>query len=169
MTHVPEHVSEPAVVQQHEIPATIRALSPLAAPDYIDLFTLTTPEPTDVPPERWARVAFEDVAGLGGQFIWRVLLGLRLARRRRSSPTHIAGWRIAGRGEDWIRVEARSWMLTGHLVVHVDGERRQVSLATFLRYDRPVAARVWTPLSAKHRSVAPALLRDTREALTSLA
>ncbi|WP_344533725.1 hypothetical protein [Streptomyces albiaxialis] len=155
MTHEPEHVSGAVgasgasgpsedsggtVVQRHEIPERILALSPLTAPDYVDVFTLTTPEPTDIPPERWARAAFEDVAGLGGQFIWRVLLGLRLARRRRSSPTHIAGWRIAGRGDDWIRVEARSWMLTGHLVVHVAAatSRSPPSSATTARW-RPAS------------------------------
>jgi hypothetical protein len=42
--------------------------------------------------------------------------------------------------------------------MHVADE--QVSLATFIRYDRPAAAWVWSRLSAIHRKVAPDLLRD---------
>ncbi|MFF8609571.1 hypothetical protein ACF06X_26990 [Streptomyces sp. NPDC015346] len=107
-------------------------------------------------PEQWARAAFEDVAGLQGQFVWRILLGLRL--KRRASPDHVAGWRIADRCDRGIRLEARSWMMTGNLVIHVEDEK--VSLATIVRYDRPIAARVWSPLSAIHRRLAPDLLRD---------
>ncbi|MGW2207071.1 hypothetical protein [Streptomyces sp. NPDC001774] len=143
------------VRQLHNIPQAIRALSP-TDPDYIDVFTLTTNDASHRSPDQWARAAFEDVAGLKGQFIWRVLLGLRL--KRRASPDHVAGWMIADRCDRGIRLEAHSWMLTGHLVVHVDDE--QVSLATILRYDRPIAARIWSPLSAVHRRLAPDLLRD---------
>lgn len=146
--------------QQHDIPEAIRSLSPINDPDYVDLFTLTTDDAARRSPEQWARAAFEDVAGRQGQVIWRVLLGLRL--QRRSSPGHVAGWRIGGRGERWIRLEAGSWMLTGNLVLRVDDG--QVSLATFIRYDRPAAARVWSRLSAVHRRVAPDLLRDAHRA-----
>ncbi|NRQ40333.1 hypothetical protein HII36_52205 [Nonomuraea sp. NN258] len=122
------------------------------------MFTLTTAGPAGEP-ERWARAAFERVAGLQGQFIWRVLLGLRLRR----TGADVAGWRIAGRGDDWIRLEARSWMLAGYLVVQVEGDR--VSLATGLRYDRWPASAIWTPLSAVHRRLAPGLLRDAYRAV----
>ena len=142
--------------QQHDIPEAIRSLSPIPGPDYADLFTLTTDDAARRSPEQWARAALEDVAGLQGQVIWRVMLGLRL--KWRSSPDHVAGWRIADRSDRWIRLEARSWMLTGHLVMHVADQ--QVSLATFIRYDRPAAARVWSRLSPIHRRVAPDLLRD---------
>ncbi|MEU0085122.1 hypothetical protein [Streptomyces sp. NPDC006274] len=142
--------------QQHDIPAAIRSLSTFDDPDYADLFALPTDDAAHTSPEQWARTAFEDVAGFQGQVIWRVMLGLRL--KRRSSPDHVAGWRIADRTDRWIRLEASSWMLTGHLVMHVADE--QVSLATFIRYDRPAAARVWSRLSAIHRKVAPDLLRD---------
>lgn len=144
------------VRQQHDIPEAIRALSPITGPDYVDLFTLTTDDAAHRSPEQWARAALEDVAGLKGQVIWRVLLGLRL--QRRSSPGHVAGWRVADRGDRWISLEARSWMLTGNFVLHVDDG--QVSLATFVRYDRPTAAKIWLPLSAVHRRLAPDLLRD---------
>ncbi len=138
------------------MPARILALSTMAEPDYVDLFTLTGGVPGRSP-EQWAKALFEDTAGRMGQFVWRVLLGLRL----KSAPGCVAGWEIGDRGADWIRLEARSWFLTGHLVVQADGDR--VSLATFLRYDRPLAARVWPPLAKKHRSLAPDLLRDARD------
>lgn len=146
--------------QQHDIPAAIRSLSTFDDPDYADLFALTTDDAAHTSPEQWARAAFEDVAGFQGQVIWRVMLGLRL--KWRSSPDHVAGWRIADHTDRWIRLEARSWMLTGHLVMHVADE--QVSLATFIRYDRPAAAWVWSRLSAIHRKVAPDLLRDAHRA-----
>ncbi|MFD0360486.1 hypothetical protein ACFQZZ_03370 [Nocardia sp. GCM10030253] len=149
-----ENGSELVVFQQHEVPEAVRALSTIADPDYVDLFTLVTSDASSWSPEQWARAAFEDVAGLAGQFIWRALLGLRLERR----PSHVAGWTIVDRGDNWLTLEARSWMLTGNLVIQV--EREHLSLATFLRYDKPMGKRVWATLSAKHRKVAPGLLRD---------
>ncbi|MFE3445105.1 hypothetical protein ACFXNW_18910 [Nocardia sp. NPDC059180] len=144
--------------QEHDIPADIRALSTITDPDYIDLFVLRTDAASAGTPQQWARAALDDVAGLAGQFIWRVLLGLRLSSRR--SPTHIAGWPIAGSGENWVVLEAHSWMLTGNLIIRVDDT--QVWLATMIRYDRWLAEPLWNTLAAKHRSVAPALLRDAR-------
>ena len=71
----------PSVTQQRTIPEAIRSLSGMDSPDYIDLFTVATNEAADASPERWSRTALEDVAGLGGQFIWRGVLGLRLKSR----------------------------------------------------------------------------------------
>jgi hypothetical protein len=69
----------------------------------------------------------------------------------------VGGWKIADRGDSWLRVEASSWFLTAHVVLQVaDG---QVSVATFVRYDRPIAAFVWPPVSIIHRRVMPDLLR----------
>ncbi|MEU7134975.1 DUF2867 domain-containing protein [Streptomyces sp. NPDC046261] len=153
----------PAVHRQHEIPAEIRALVGPEKNGYADVFTLAA-DGTATSPEQWARALFEDVAGLQGQFIWRVLLGLRL--RRRPSPQHIAGWRTAERRDGWIRLEAHSWMLTGHLVVRTgDG---QVSMATAVRYRRPTAARVWPPLAALHRRLVPGLLRDAHRIVNDI-
>ena len=67
----------PSVIQQRNIPEVIRALSGIESPDYIDLFTVTTNRAADATPEQWSRTAIEDVAGLGGQFIWRGVLGSR--------------------------------------------------------------------------------------------
>lgn len=143
----------PTVTQLHQIPDEIAALSGMDH-DYADLFTITTDGVPGRAAERWAYAAFDEAAGLGGQFVWRVPLGLRLRRR----PGRVAGWRIAARGADWVRIEATSWYLTPHVVFHVDDER--LAVATFIRYDRPLlAGRTWTQLSKFHRAKMPGLLR----------
>ncbi|MEC4020441.1 DUF2867 domain-containing protein [Streptomyces sp. H27-D2] len=145
-----------SAVGTHNIPESIRALSSLPHVDYADVFTLCTDVDADTTPEQWARAMFGDVPSVAEQLIWRGLLGLRLSRGR--SPDTVAGWQIAERGEDWIRLEAASWFLTGNLLVQATDGR--VSLGTFLRYDRRLGHAVWPPLSAVHRRLAPGLLRD---------
>jgi hypothetical protein len=142
-----------SAVGTREVPGSVRALSSLPEPDYADLFTLSTD--AEATPEQWARAMFGDVPGAAEVLIWRGLLGLRLARGR--SPATVAGWRIGGRGPDWIRLEAASWLLSGNLLVQAAGGR--VSLGTFLRYDRRLARGWWPPLSAIHRRLVPGLLR----------
>jgi hypothetical protein len=146
-----------SVIQQRNIPEVIRGLSGMESPDYIDLFTVTTNRAADASPERWCRAAIEDVAGLGGQFIWRGILGLRL--KSWPSTERVGGWKIADGGEDWIRLEASSWFLTAHLVTRLDDGH--LSVGTFVRYDRPIAALIWVPASAVHRRLMPGLLRQT--------
>lgn len=150
-----ERDSGPTVRQQQPVPEEIRALSPMTDPDYVDVFTMTGGIPGRSP-EQWARAMFEDVAGIN--LLWRVLLGLHL----RVTPERVSGWDIAERGDDWIRLEVTSWLWTDHLVVQADDEH--VSLATFVRYDRPLASRVWLPMSKKHRQEAPRLLLQARSA-----
>jgi hypothetical protein len=141
-------------VRQRTIPAAIRALDTLPS-DYADVFTATTSEAADTSPERWARVALEGASPAGRFIAWRVLLGLRLEPR--PSPDYVAGWKIAGRGDGWIRLEASSWFMTANIVFQVDDGH--VSFATLIRYDRRIAALVWTPVSAVHRQLAPDVLR----------
>ncbi|MET9767436.1 hypothetical protein [Streptomyces sp. NPDC006415] len=145
----------------HSIPAATRALSSLSRIDYADVFTLSENVGTNPTAEQWARAMFGDVPGPTERLIWQGLLGLRLSRGR--SPDTVAGWRITGRGEGWIRLESASWFLTNNLVVQAAAGR--VSLGTFLRYDRPPARAVWSPLSAVHRRLAPGLLRDAAAAV----
>lgn len=138
----------------------VRALSSLPHIDYVDLFSVDTD--TTATPERWARAMFGHVPSAGELFIWRGLLGLRLSRTR--SPDTVGGWRIGGRGENWIRLEATSWWLSGDMVVlAADG---QVSLATFLRYDRRLGQLLWPPLAAVHRRLVPGVLRGAVARLT---
>jgi hypothetical protein len=147
----------PSVIQLRNIPEAIRARSGMDCPDYIDLFTVTTNEAADATPEQWFRTALEDVAGRSGQYIWRGVLGLRL--KSRPSTERIGGWKIADRGEDWIRLEASSWFLTAHLVTRLDD--RHLFAGTFIRYDHPIAPLIWVPVSAVHRRLMPGLLVQT--------
>lgn len=128
-------------------------VSPLSTVHYTDRFSVRTD--LQRTPEQWARSIFGDVPNVGELFIWRVLLGLRLSRGR--SGDTIAGWRVAHRGPDAIRLEAASSSMTANLVVQAAGG--EVSLSTYLRYDRPPARLIWTPLSAVHRWLAPTALR----------
>jgi hypothetical protein len=147
------------IVQQRNVPEAIRSLSTLAKIDYVDLFTVTTSAAGDRSPEQCARAGIEDAAGVGGQFVWRVILRLRLERR----PDHVAGWKIADRGDSWIVLEAASSILTAQVVVQVGD--REMSVATFIHYDKPIAALVWPALSIGHRRAMPGLLRHTARLL----
>lgn len=140
-------------VRSIDVTDSVRGLSSLPDLDYADLFVLATE--SEATPERWARAMLGDVPGVGERFIWQGLLGLRLSRGR--SPDTVAGWRVGGRGDGWIRLEAASWFLSGNLLVQADAG--QLSLATLLRYDRPVGRVVWPPLAAVHRRLVPGLLR----------
>jgi hypothetical protein len=71
----------------------------------------------------------------------------------------VGGWKIAERGDRWVRLEAPSWFMTAHLVVHVQDE--QLSMATFIQYDRPITGLLWPLLSIGHRTAMPGLLRQT--------
>ncbi|MFF4196787.1 DUF2867 domain-containing protein [Nonomuraea sp. NPDC001831] len=144
------------------IPPSVRALSSLPVIDYADHFALAGNSLAGATAERWARAMFGDVPSAGERFIWRGLLGLRLARGR--SPATVAGWRITARGDDWIRLAAASWFLTADLVVRAADGR--VSLTTLLRYDRGLGRVVWPPLSAIHRRLAPRVLRGAAARLT---
>lgn len=150
-----------SAVGTDDVPASVLALSSFPDIDYADLFTLTTD--LRATPEEWARAMFGDVPDLAERFIWRVLLGMRLSGGR--SPDSVAGWRIGDRDDDWIRLEAGSWFLTGNLVVRAAEGR--VSLGTFVRYDRQVGRTVWLPLSAVHRRLAPRVLREAEARLRS--
>ena len=144
------------VVGLSNIPDSTRSLDTLASPDYVDLFTADTSGATDQSAEEWARAVLEDTPiGRSAPVLWRQL-GLRLGPT--PSPDYVHGWKIADRGDDWIRIEANSWFMTAHAVVHVnDG---QLSLALFVRYDQPIAALIWPPVSAMHRRGVPVMLRQ---------
>jgi hypothetical protein len=144
-----------AAMGVRDVPHAILSLSTMDPPDYVDLFVATAPEATRTPPEAWARIAMDGAPALGRFVAWRVLCGLRL--HAQPSPDHVAGWKITGRGEHWIRTEARSRLMTAHIVFATEESR--VSFATFIRYDRPIAAWTWGVVSVIHRTVAPGFLR----------
>jgi hypothetical protein len=144
---------------RREVPEAIRSIGALASADYADIVDATLDEPPSGTPEQLIQAALNGVPRgllLFVPFVQRVLLGLRLELR--PSPDHLLGWKIAERGESWIRIEAASWFLTGHVVMHVD--ECQLSFASLIRYDRRLAAFVWPPVSLIHRQVALALVRS---------
>ncbi|MFI1463769.1 hypothetical protein [Nocardia carnea] len=159
--HEAEDHADPVAYQQHDITEVTRAHSTMADYHYADQFVLATNAAAAGTPEEWAHAALVEVAGRGGQLIWRGLLGLRLARR--SAPEQVAGWPIVERGDTWITLAAPSWMLTGNLVVEVGAEG--VSLVTFIRYERPIGKWIWTRASRVHRRLAPGLLADAQRVL----
>jgi hypothetical protein len=139
----------------------IRSLGALADADYADIVTATIPTSNETPgrtPEQLIHAALKGVPRgvlFFVSFAQRALLGLRLELR--PSADRLLGWKIADRGENWIRIEAESWFLTGHVVMHID--KGQISFASFIRYDRRPAAYVWPAVSLIHRQVALALVR----------
>lgn len=135
---------------------SVLARGGLTRTDYVDYFAIHPVDGAAATPEQWARAMFGDVPSVGERFIWRGLLQLSLSRGR--SRSSVAGWTIAERGEDWIRLEADSWALAANLIVRADDS--EVSLATLLRYDRWAGGVFWRVLSAVHRRLAPGLLRD---------
>ncbi|MGW5385440.1 hypothetical protein [Nocardia sp. NPDC003963] len=152
----------PVAFRRHDIDESIRAHGGPAAYDYADQFTIVPAPGRSATPEEWARTALDEVAGIRGQFVWRIVLGLRLWRR--SAPGQVAGWPIVERGATWITLGARSWLLSGRLVLELAGET--VSIATFLRYERGLGARVWTVVSPRHRRFAPVLLTEAARILS---
>lgn len=154
------------VVGLEHVPEPIRSLHGLDRVDYVDLSTVQTTEATNWPAERWARAVLEEgPAARRFAFIpWRVLLGLRLGPSY--APGYVHGWRIAAGDDDWIRLEAASWLMTCIAVAHVADDH--VSVALFVRYDHPIAAGWWTVLSPVHRRAMPVILRQGLRALTSM-
>ena len=146
-----------SLVGVHDVPDSVRALTTLDEPDYVDLFTVATPRAADRSAEEWARAVLEqtEVARRNARKLWR-LIGLRLGPPH--SPDHVQGWKIAARGDNWLRVETASWYLTAQAVFLV--EPGQVSLSLSLRYDRSVAAAVWAGVSGPHQRAVPVMLRQ---------
>lgn len=152
--------------------------------NYADVFVLTG-RFSEYPLDDWARALFEQTAGRTGQFLWRRVLRLKLVRppdSRRARPGHqgdeghgtdgtpfnddtlgsrvdwIAGWRVAQRGQDWVRLEAFGTLLSGNLVVRV--EHQQVLLGTCVSYKTRFGGWLWRQLAPIHQRAAPGLLRE---------
>ena len=125
--------------------------------DYSDFFAeISTGNYRD--PEQLARAVFEGAPRPVRLFLvagFRYGLGLKFGPR--SSPEHVLGWVIIEREPDSITIESRSWMLTSRLVFRT--EESQVSVSTFVRYDRSIAKVIWPPVSLLHCQIVPRLLR----------
>jgi hypothetical protein len=140
------------------VPDSIRRLNVLERVDYADSYAAAT-RGRDHSPEDWARIVLEETPlGRQARRVWQVL-GLRLAPS--GSPGFIQGWRIAARGDDWIRVATCSWWATANALCYVEDER--ISIALFLRYDSPLGRLLWRPVSVVHQRAVPVLLREALE------
>jgi hypothetical protein len=145
------------VVGVDEVPGAVRSIVTLADPDYMDLFTVSTPIAKDRSAEQWIRAVLEQsaVARHNARRVWR-LMGLRLGPQ--DSADHVQGWKISGRGADWVRVETASWYLTAQAICLVEQGRVSISLA--LRYDHPAARLAWAVVSGPHQRALPVMLRQ---------
>jgi hypothetical protein len=162
-THRERDADASNVRWSRDVPDAIRSLDTLADPDYADIVTATVSKTPQRTPEEWVRVALQGMPRgllLVVPPLQRIVLGLRLERRR--SPDHVLGWKITHRDEHQMRLEASSWLLTAHIVGHID--EGVMSFATFLRYERAPAALIWAPISLIHRQVALALVRSAARA-----
>lgn len=157
------HAAISTVRLRRDVPTEIRTLGALENADYADIVTATI-EDTPPEPERLVHATVDEMPRwlrLLIIFVQRVFLGLRLEWR--ASPDHLLGWKIADRDENWVRIETASWFMTAHVLMHVDEGR--ISVATFIRYDRRLAAFVWPPVAIVHRQVALTLVRRGIQAL----
>jgi hypothetical protein len=152
------------LVGVHAVPEAVRSRTTFPDPDYIDLFTVTTPLAADRSPEEWARATLEQapLARRNARAFWR-LMGLRLGPQH--SSDHVQGWRIAARGDAWLRLETASWYLSAQAVCQVDGE--EVCLSLSLRYDRAIAAVVWRLVSRQHQRAVPVMLHQAVKLVTA--
>lgn len=152
-----------STVERREAPEWFLALSAIADPDYTDFFTLAASPVVGKSAEEWTRAAFTDAfASFGGRLLQRGLLRVRAS----NAPGNVSGWAIGATGDDWVRLEAQSSLLTANAVVHVDGDR--VSAGTVIRYKNPLGAGMWLLLSPLHLRFLPDLLSEGRAALAAL-
>ncbi|GAA4687816.1 hypothetical protein GCM10023215_24500 [Pseudonocardia yuanmonensis] len=138
-----------------EIPPAVRARAALSTVDYADLFTVPSQD-GNASAEQWARAMFGSVPTPGEQLIWQVLLGLRLDPER--GPDTVAGWRVTGRRDGWIRLATAGPLLSANLVVTTS--EGHAALATFVRYEHRAGRLLWRPASAVHRALVPRVLRN---------
>jgi hypothetical protein len=151
------HATDDRVNWRREVPEAIRGFDTIASPDYADVATAKVSR--SMPPEAWFRAMLAGIPSPLLRFIALVqqsVLGARLGPP--DSPDYMFGWKIADRGEDWLRLEMASSLLTGHVVLKVDD--RQLHFATFVRYAQPRAALVWPPVSLIHRQAVLGLMHS---------
>jgi hypothetical protein len=152
-----------SLVGPQEVPEIVRFLTTLSDPDHVDFFTIDVAEAGTMSAETWARAILEEtpLARRNARVLWR-LMGLRLGPR--NSPSYIQGWRVAARGDNWIRAETGSWYATAQALCLV--EPKQVSISLSLCYDEPVVgALVWKLIRGPHLRAVPVMLRQAAKLL----
>jgi Protein of unknown function (DUF2867) len=126
----------------------------IANADYTDAFELDTADGDERSAEQWARDALEGLPGMLTWLIvfgWRFVLGFKLGPR--ASPDHVLGWRVLPGSPEATVLEARSGLLTAHLVFRVEHSR--VVWVTAVHHQRSLSRLVWTPVAVLHRRIFP--------------
>jgi hypothetical protein len=93
-------------------------------PDYADAFEVTRTPTDQRSAEQWARDGFEGLPVTMRRpllLIHRWILGFRLGPW--ASPEHVLGWRIVTSEPELLHLEARSPLLSGHMVWRLHPER----------------------------------------------
>lgn len=115
-------------------------------PDPIDAFEVARQAADQRSAEECARDGFERQplpAGRGGLIVHRWALGFQLGPW--ASPDHAFGWKIVISEPEVLDLEARSRMLSGHMVWRLDDTR--LTMTTLLRYEmRRMGSAVWAVL-----------------------
>lgn len=154
-TSTPSNARKPA----HRIEVSEASPSTVASPDYADAFEVTR-SPTDRrSAEQWARDGAERLPVTlrrSGLLIHRWILGFHLGPWVSSS--HVFGWRIVTSEPELLHLEARSTLLSGHMVWRLHHER--LVMTTFLQHEmHRTAPVVWAVIGNIHRGAAPYLLK----------
>jgi hypothetical protein len=128
-----------------------------AVPDYADAFEIEKRKSDTRSAEQFARDGFERLPLAARQStlsLHRWVLGFALGPW--SSPDYIFGWRIVSTSRELLHLEARSTLLTGHMVWRTTQEK--LVMSTFLYYQRRSASVVWAVIGNIHRGGAVYLL-----------
>ncbi|RZT25286.1 hypothetical protein EV589_1018 [Mycobacterium sp. BK558] len=137
---------------------TLRACCTLDRIDHVDTHLLATDAPRARTPEQWTREILEGPSAVMRARLtagW-TMLGLRV---HHLGPDSIAGWPIAHRDADCVRLQGDSLLgLTGQLVTRMtDGG---VEFATFAQLDNAVARAMWARVLPTHLQIVERLLRE---------
>ena len=142
----------------HRVAVSEPPPSSIAALDYADAFEVARRPRDRRSAERWARDGFEGLPVATRRSLLAVhrwILGFRLGPW--TSPGHVFGWRIVTSEPELLHLEARSTLLSGHMVWRLHHE--QLVMSTLLQYEmRRTASAVWAVLGNVHRGGAPYLL-----------
>jgi hypothetical protein len=146
-----------------QVPVSVRSLTTIAEPAYLDQHSLETPRAQRFSAEEWARAILEraTLSRRGARALWRSI-GLRLGPV--GDPAYVQGWRIAARDESHIRLETSSWYLEARSVCLVDGDTTSLSLALEFVHQH-VASLVWAAIAGPHQRAVPVMLSQADELL----
>src|SRR5947207_1062307 len=145
-----------AAIGVNSVSEAIQRLSTMPRFDYVDSYAAVATNARDKSPVDWARAVLEETPlGPRARRGWQ-RLGFRLGPA--NSSDHVQGWRVAGEGNDWIRLEMSSWFATVQAVCQVDDEH--VSLTVFVRHDRLISRLIWMAVRPMHQRAVPVLIQQ---------